>query len=73
MKHIICTNMYKQCDVTSFTASAAVKSFWKNNHIQKVLNEICGVWCRGLTTCLLHVGSPFGNRLLNNSWAVGLT
>ena len=33
----------------------------------------CGVWCRGLTTCLLHVGPPFGNRLLNNSWAVGLT
>ena len=32
-----------------------------------------GVWCRGLTTCLLHVGPPFGNRLLNNSWAVGLT
>ena len=22
----------------------------------------CGVWCRGLTTCLLHVGPPFGNR-----------
>ena len=33
----------------------------------------CGVWCRGLTTCLLHVGPPFGNRMLNNSWAVGLT
>ena len=33
----------------------------------------CGVWCRGLTTCLLHVGPPFGNRLLHNSWAVGLT
>ena len=33
----------------------------------------CGVWCRELTTCLLHVGPPFGNRLLNNSWAVGLT
>ena len=33
----------------------------------------CGVWCRGLTTCLLHVGPPFGNRLLNNSWAVGWT
>ena len=33
----------------------------------------CGVWCRGLTTYLLHVGPPFGNRLLNNSWAVGLT
>ena len=33
----------------------------------------CGVWCRGLTTCLLHVGPPFGNRLLNNSWVVGLT
>ena len=27
----------------------------------------CGVWCRGLTTCLLHVGPPFGNRILNNS------
>ena len=26
----------------------------------------CGVWCRGLTTCLLHVGPPFGNRILNN-------
>ena len=33
----------------------------------------CGVWCRGLTTCLLHVDPPFGNRILNNSWAVGLT
>ena len=32
-----------------------------------------GVWCHGLTTCLLHVGPPFGNRILNNSWAVGLT
>ena len=21
----------------------------------------CDVWCRGLTTCLLHVGPPFGN------------
>ena len=33
----------------------------------------CDVWCRGLTTCLLHVGPPFGNRYLNTSWAVGLT
>ena len=32
----------------------------------------CDVWCRGLTPCLLHVGPPFGNRFLNNSWAVGL-
>ena len=32
-----------------------------------------GVWCRGLTTCLLDVGPPFGNRILSNSWAVGLT
>ena len=33
----------------------------------------CDVWCRGLTTCLLHVGPPFGNRFLNTSWAVGMT
>ena len=33
----------------------------------------CDVWCRGLTTCLLHVGPPFGNRFLNTSWVVGLT
>ena len=33
----------------------------------------CDVWCRGLTTCLLHVGPPFGNRFLNTIWAVGLT
>ena len=33
----------------------------------------CGVWCRGLTTCLLHVGPPFGNRILKNSWVVDLT
>ena len=33
----------------------------------------CDVWCRGLTTCLLHAGPPFGNRYLNTSWAVGLT
>ena len=24
----------------------------------------CGVWCRELTTCLLHVGPPFGNWIL---------
>ena len=33
----------------------------------------CDVWCRGLTTCLLRVGPPFGNRFLNTRWAVGLT
>ena len=33
----------------------------------------CDVWCRGLTTCLLHVGPPFVNGFLNKSWAVGLT
>ena len=33
----------------------------------------CDVWCRGLTTCLPHVGLPFVNRFLNTSWAVGLT
>ena len=33
----------------------------------------CGYWCRGLTTCLLHVDPPFRNWILNNSWAVGLT
>ena len=33
----------------------------------------CDIWCRGLTTCLLHVGPPFRNWLLNTSWAVGLT
>ena len=34
---------------------------------------LCDVWCRGLTTCLLHVGPPFGNWFLNTSWAVSLT
>ena len=33
----------------------------------------CDVWCLGSTTCLLHVGLPFENRVLNNSWAVCLT
>ena len=33
----------------------------------------CGIWCRGLTTCLLYVRPLFGNRLLSNSWAVGWT
>ena len=33
----------------------------------------CDVRCHGLTTCLLHVGPPFGNRFLNTNWAVGLT
>ena len=32
-----------------------------------------GAWCRGSTTCLLYVGPLFGNRLSNQSWAVGLT
>ena len=33
----------------------------------------CDVWCHGLTTCLLPVGPPIGNRFLNPIWAVGLT
>ena len=33
----------------------------------------CDVWCRALTNCLLHVGPPIGNQILNTSWAVGLT
>ena len=33
----------------------------------------CVVWCRELTTYHPHVGPPFGNRLLNNSWAIGFT
>ena len=33
----------------------------------------CDVWCRELTTCLLHVGPPFGNRFLNTIWAVDST
>ena len=33
----------------------------------------CGVWCRGLPTCLRHVGPPFGNQFLNTCWAIGLT
>ena len=33
----------------------------------------CDVWCCRLTTYLLHVGSPFRNRFLYNSWALGLT
>ena len=32
----------------------------------------CGVWCCGLTTCLLYVCPLFGNRLLNNSWVASL-
>ena len=28
----------------------------------------CGVWCRGLTTCLLHVGPPFGKSYFSVFW-----
>ena len=33
----------------------------------------CGVWCRGLTTCLRYVGPFFGNLVWNDSGFVGLT
>ena len=33
----------------------------------------CNMVPSDLTSCLLHVGPPFGNRFLNTSWAVGLT
>ena len=32
-----------------------------------------GVWCRGLTTCLLYVGPLFGNLVQNDSRFVSLT
>ena len=33
----------------------------------------CGVWCRGLTTCLLHIGPLYGYLVLNDSRFVSLT
>ena len=33
----------------------------------------CGVWCRGLTTCLLYVGPIFGNLFENDSRFVSMT
>ena len=33
----------------------------------------CGVWCRGLTTCLLYVGPPVGNLVWNDCGFVSLT
>ena len=33
----------------------------------------CGVWCCGLTTCLLFVGPRFGNLVWNDSGFVSLT
>ena len=55
-------------------ASNAEKvSIWWRHHAGFATDCPCDVWCRGLTTCLLHVGPPFGNRFLNTSWAVGLT
>ena len=33
----------------------------------------CRVWCRGLTTCLIHVSPLFGNIVLNDSCLKSLT
>ena len=33
----------------------------------------CGVWCRGLTICLLYIGPRFGNLVWNNSWFVSVS
>ena len=33
----------------------------------------CGVWCRGLTTCLLYVGPLFGNLVENDSRFINCT
>ena len=33
----------------------------------------CAVWWRGLTTCLLYVGSPFVNLIVNDNGFVSLT
>ena len=33
----------------------------------------CGVWCHGLTTCLLYAGPLFGNLVENDSRFVSLT
>ena len=33
----------------------------------------CGVWCRGVTTCLRYVGPLLRNIVLDGSWSVNLT
>ena len=57
--------LYVACSYSTWIFCRGVSSF--------ATDCPCNVWCRGLTTCLLHVGPPFGNRFLNTSWAVGLT
>ena len=49
--------------------------YWLSSTVSTTIptSQKCYVWGRGLTTSLLHVGLPFGNRFLNTSWAVGLT
>ena len=54
--------LYVTCSYSSWIFGRGVSGF--------ATDCPCDVWCRGLTTCLLHVGPPFGNRVLNTSWAV---
>ena len=74
-------HIHKEQDHITFQEDIARLQEWADKWLLKFHPKKCklltivlfDVWCRGLTTCLLHVGPPFGNRFLNNSWAVGLT
>ena len=55
------------------TSNYSTRIFYPSEFQALQLNCSCGVWCRGLTTCLLYVGSLFKNQLLYNNWAVGFT
>ena len=48
--------------VFSITISfRGVPGFWTD--------DLCGVWNRGLTACLLHICPTFGDLVLQNSWS----
>ena len=58
----------------SFMSHLATQLGYSAGEFQALqLIVLAAFWCRGLTTCLLHVGPPFENGFWNNSWAVGLT
>ena len=72
---LICFHVYRSVSARNTWLQCVSYSTWISfRGVSGFVTDCpCDVWCRGLTTCLLHVGPPFGNRFLNTSWGVGLT
>ena len=66
------TLMKRHCNSCANSCDPEPTRKWYRGNSGITTNGPCGVWCRGVTTCLLYSCRPLGDPLWNDSWCIRL-